>query len=77
MQCEFPFKYQNETYYGCIDFIYHNGQKDPVKPWCSTKVRGSDRKHMFGGQHYGDCDSSCESAEEANRLLGKEHFDTS
>ena len=64
MQCEFPFKYKGETHYGCIDYIdVKNGQKVPLnkgdKPWCSTKVSGSDREHVSGGGYYGECDSSC------------------
>ena len=69
-QCEFPFKFLGETYHGCIDFLdIKNGRKVPGKPWCSTKVSGSDRQHVSGGGHYGDCDSACESAEEANKRL--------
>ena len=58
--CEFPFKFEGKTHYGCIDYIkIENGQKVPGEPWCSTKVKGSDKKHVNGGGHYGECDSSC------------------
>jgi len=60
VQCEFPFKFKGVTYDGCIDFIdIKNGTKIPGDPWCSTKVNGSDREHVSGGSHYGDCGSSC------------------
>ena len=60
VQCEFPFKFKGETYDGCIDFIdIKNGTKIPGDPWCSTKVNGSDREHVSGGSHYGNCGSSC------------------
>ena len=62
-KCQFPFKFKDKTHNGCIDFIdIRNGKKVPGKPWCSTKVRGSDRKHVEGGGHYGNCDSSCPNA---------------
>jgi len=66
--CEFPFKFEGETHYGCIDYIQvKNGRKIPGKPWCSTKVSGSQREHVDGGRHFGDCDDSCPSAEEGLR----------
>jgi len=69
-QCEFPFKFKGETYYGCIDHIdVVDGKKIPSEsgvPWCSTKVRGSDREHVPGGDHYGDCNASCPGADEAS-----------
>ena len=69
-ECEFPFRFLGKTYHGCIDFIeIRNGRKIPGKPWCSTKVSGSNRKHVSGGGHYGDCNSSCEMAEEAEKRL--------
>ena len=69
-ECEFPFRFLGKTYYGCIDFIeIRNGRKIPGKPWCSTKVSGLNRKHVSGKGHYGDCNSSCESAEEAEKRL--------
>ena len=70
MECEFPFRFLGKTYHGCIDFIeIRNGRKILGKPWCSTKVSGSKRKHVSGGGHYGDCNSSCEMAEEAEKRL--------
>ena len=66
--CEFPFKFEGETHYGCIDYIQvKNGRKIPGKPWCSTKVSGSQREHVQGGRHFGNCDDSCPSAEEGLR----------
>ena len=63
VQCEFPFKFKGEKYNGCIDFNdIQNGNKVPSSPWCSTKVQGSDREHVTGGGHYGDCNSFCPSA---------------
>ena len=61
VQCEFPFKFHGETYNGCIDFTDKiNGRKIPSeRPWCSTKVRGRDRKHVGGGRNYGFCNSQC------------------
>ena len=60
VQCEFPFKYKGKTHNGCIDYIdIKNGTKVPGELWCSTKVSGSDRQHVTGGGHYGECDSSC------------------
>jgi len=59
-QCEFPFKYKGTLHNGCIDYIdIREGKKIPGEPWCSTKVRGSDREHVTGGGHYGDCTSPC------------------
>ena len=68
MQCEFPFKFKGKTYNGCIDYIdIKNGQKVPGDPWCSTKVSGSDRRHVSGGGHYGKCHSSCPSAQDGKK----------
>ena len=54
--CEFPFKFKGKTYNGCINFVdIKNGQQLPGDPWCSTKVSGSDREHVTGGRHYGEC----------------------
>ena len=59
-KCQFPFKFKGKTHNGCIDFIdIRNGKKVPGEPWCSTKVRGSDRKHVEGGGHYGNCGRKC------------------
>ena len=64
-KCQFPFKFKDKTHNGCIDFIdIRNGKKVPGDPWCSTKVRGVDREHVTGGSHYGDCNDSCQSADE-------------
>jgi len=69
VDCEFPFKFHGETYYGCIDFSsIKRGRKVPAEPWCSTKVRGSDRRHVRGGSHFGNCNSGCPDAEEGLRL---------
>jgi len=69
VQCEFPFKFEGETHYGCIDYIIaKNGRKVPGRPWCSTKVSGSQREHVKGGRHFGNCDDSCPDAEEGLRL---------
>jgi len=69
VDCEFPFKFLGETHYGCIDFSgKEQGRKIPADPWCSTKVRGPERKHVTGGRHYGDCNSACPDAEEGLRL---------
>ena len=69
VQCEFPFKFEGETHYGCIDYIVaKNGRKVPGRPWCSTKVSGSQREHVKGGRHFGNCDDSCPDAEEGLRL---------
>ena len=58
-QCQFPFKFDGETFNGCIDFILKkNGDRRAVKPWCSTKVDESTRQHVKGQGFYGDCDSS-------------------
>ena len=66
--CEFPFKFEGETHYGCIDFIeINNGRKVPGDPWCSTKVIGSDRTHVGGGGHYGECHSRCPGANNGKR----------
>merc|ERR1711997_832623 len=67
IQCEFPFKFKGETHNKCVDYVdVKNGEKVkvvrnnvPVKPWCSTKVSGADREHVSGGNHFGDCDSTC------------------
>merc|ERR1712217_422 len=59
-KCQFPFKFKGKTFNKCIDFIdIKDGEKVLGKPWCSTKVRASDKKHVDGGSHYGNCDSSC------------------
>ena len=59
-RCKFPFKFKGEMHNGCIDYIdVKNGQKIPGDPWCSTKVVGSNREHVSGGGHYGECNSSC------------------
>ena len=69
VQCEFPFKFEGETHYGCIDYIeVKNGRKVPGRPWCSTKVSGSQREHVKGGRNFGNCDDSCPDAEEGLRL---------
>jgi len=69
VDCEFPFKFHGETYYGCIDFSnIKRGRKVPADPWCSTKVEGSDRRHVRGGSHFGNCDPGCPDAEEGLRL---------
>ena len=66
--CEFPFKFKGKIHHGCIDYIdIKNGQKVPGNPWCSTKVRGSDRIHVNGGSHYGDCNSSCPGVDEGSK----------
>jgi len=68
VQCEFPFKFEGETHYGCIDYTgFKNGRKIPARPWCSTKVQGSQRQHVTGGRHFGNCPKSCPSAEEGLR----------
>merc|ERR1711988_1486391 len=67
--CEFPFKFEGETHYGCINYIeVKNGRKVPGKPWCSTKVSGSQREHVKGGRHFGNCDDSCPDAKEGLRI---------
>ena len=43
-RCKFPFKFKGETHNGCIDYIdVKDGKKVPGDPWCSTKVKGSER----------------------------------
>ena len=65
VQCEFPFKFEGETHYGCIDYTeVKNGRKVLGDPWCSTKVEGPQRRHVRGGGHFGNCDNSCPNAEE-------------
>ena len=59
-QCQFPFRFKGRTHNGCIDYIdVQNGQNLPGNPWCSTRVRGSNRQHVDGGGYYGDCKPSC------------------
>lgn len=78
--CQFPFKYDGETFHGCIDFDvdsntgrrqFVNRRGRPIKPWCSTKVDQSTRRHTSGGGFFGDCDASCPSAEEAEAALNQ------
>ena len=71
--CEFPFRYKGELFYGCIDFLsLRKGEKVPLKegdkPWCSTKVNETDREHVNGGGYWGECDMSiCPNATEGLR----------
>ena len=74
LPCQFPFKFKGTTEYGCtltLD-IDTNGEIIPVStgiPWCSTKVSGSERQHVSGGGHWGDCSSSCAIADEKSKNL--------
>lgn len=61
--CVFPFKFDEEEFDGCINFILekddngnYTGDRILVKPWCSTKVDETTREHVAGGGFYGDCD---------------------
>ena len=50
-KCQFPFIFQNYTFYGCTDF----GAPGEGKPWCSTKIDPLDFQHVTGNGYYGDC----------------------
>jgi len=63
--CQFPFIYDNETYYGCTLKDTENGE-----PWCSTKTDPLTYEHITKIGAYGDCDDSCPSDQ-----VGKNDFD--
>ena len=64
--CQFPFIFENETYYGCT----LAGGSDVTEPWCSTKTDPLTYEHITKIGAYGDCDDSCPSDQE-----GKNDFD--
>ena len=47
--CQFPFIYENQTFYGCTRF----GQNG--NPWCSTKINPLTYDHIDGKNFYGYC----------------------
>ena len=59
--CKFPFVFKDEIFFSCTTIIGKNDDGSFIQgdPWCSTKVNGSDREHVSGGSHYGNCPSSC------------------
>ena len=63
--CQFPFIFDNETYYGCT-----LAGNDITEPWCSTKTDPLTYEHITNIGAYGDCDDSCPSDQE-----GKNDFD--
>ena len=48
-KCQFPFIFQNQTFYGCTTFGAEG------IPWCSTKIDALDFQHVGGKGYYGDC----------------------
>ena len=64
--CQFPFIYQNQTFYGCTKVATGFNER----AWCSTNVDPLTNKHIAGQQFYGDCPyENCPTEEE-----GKEQF---
>ena len=66
--CEFPFIYENKTYYGCSTYVkYKDGRENfDETPWCSTKTEPISTEHIPGGFFWGNCpqDGSCLTSEE-------------
>ena len=78
--CQFPFIFQNQTYYGCTTDTDENG-----KAWCSTKISPLTNEHIPKGSHWGYClddSKNCPFADDAKSDLddaikaqeGKSHY---
>ena len=68
--CQFPFIYENKTFYGCTSYLvdkFTRAESFNAKPWCSTKNDQITMEMVTGNGYYGDCpqNGSCTSAEEA------------
>ena len=57
--CQFPFKWNGETYDGCTNRTekHENGGYSYGNPWCSTKKDPITNEHVQNGTNgfYGDC----------------------
>lgn len=66
--CEFPFIYENKTYWGCSTYAkYKDGRENfNERPWCSTRTDPISSQHIPGERLWGDCpqDGSCLTSEE-------------
>ena len=67
--CEFPFIYENKTFYGCTTYLkLANGKEKVTLPWCSTKTEAISHEHIPGGKFWGECPKdntdTCPSAEQ-------------
>ena len=63
--CQFPFIFENETYYGCT----LKGARPGGNSWCSTKQNQLTQEHVSGGGHFGDClVEECPSSEEGEEI---------
>ena len=66
--CEFPFIYENKTYYGCSTYVkFKSGHENfNDTPWCSTRTEPISTEHITGGFFWGHCpqDGSCLTSEE-------------
>ena len=62
--CQFPFVLLNQTFNECTNILSVNQETGKIntvdKPWCSTNVDPQTKKHIEGGNFYGDCPSSCQ-----------------
>merc|ERR1711976_256912 len=67
--CQFPFIYENKTFYGCTTYLLdkQGAEISNAKSWCSTKNDPITMEMVTGNGYYGDCpqDGSCTTAEEA------------
>jgi len=65
--CQFPFIYQDETYYGCTS----NHDEDQL-PWCSTQIDPITNEHVDKSGYWGHCPDTCPTereGQEAENLL--------
>ena len=70
--CEFPFIYENKTFYGCTTYAKTpNGEVIVVLPWCSTKTEAISHEHITRRNFWGNClkDNTkiCPSAEQGQK----------
>ena len=70
--CEFPFIYENKTFYGCTTYAKNpNGEVIVVLPWCSTKTEAISHEHIAGRNFWGHCPKDnakiCPTAEQGQK----------
>ena len=70
--CEFPFIYENKTFYGCTTYLkLANGKEKVALPWCSTKTEAISHEQITGRNFWGNClkdnPKICPSAEQGQK----------
>ena len=78
--CQFPFIYENKTFYGCTSYLVDKKGAEISNeiPWCATKIDQITMEMVTGNGYYGDCpqDGSCTTAEEAQEAEDTwEHYE--